>query len=673
MRKLVVAIVFLIHSGLAFAQSCPFAVSTNLGANPNTYYPGQGTVTTGATSITLGAATTGATAISAGDLLLVIQMQGAEISNANDDSYGDGVSGGLGNGYLNNANNQAGIMEFVVASNAVPLGGGTLNLSAGTTFGYADANFGANGQYRFQVIRVPIYYDLTLTANITAPAWDGNTGGLVVIYARHNFDFNGFSISAAGAGFRGGGARALGGSAGLDTDYLTLASNFSNSSKGEGIAGTPQYVNNGGVLLNTGVEGYPGGSHGRGAPGNAGGGSTDGFPIFNDQNTGGGGGGNGGVGGQGGNSWASNSPVGGQGGAIFGQNAASRIVLGGGGGGASTNNGTGTPINGFASSGAAGGGIVILFAKYIVTTGTINVNGTNANNTVENDGSGGGGAGGSVLIMASGGHANVTVTANGGNGGTNTGGGSPHGPGGGGGGGIIYATGTLNAATTANGGLSGTTDGAVQYGATDGTAGVIVQNATGNQFPNQSNVCGILPVKLTGFSVQKKGTDVVLNWTSASEYNFKEYVIEQSTNGVAFMPVGTVAAKGSGTPVAYLFTDANAAEKSKELFYRLKLVDLDGTVNYSTIQKVRFFDGPGVDIRPTVVNRGLNIAITLSGSNAGSFAVRVVDLNGKVMIQQQKVTGGQYLLNTQNLSKGIYMVHVIASDGFEQQSKIVVQ
>ena len=59
------------------------------------------------------------------------------------------------------------------------------------------------------------------------------------------------------------------------------------------------------ALVDNVVEGYPGGSYARGAPGNAGGGATDSNPTANDQNAGGGGGGNGGAGGRGGNGWLS--------------------------------------------------------------------------------------------------------------------------------------------------------------------------------------------------------------------------------------------------------------------------------------------------------------------------------------------------------------------------------
>src|SRR5204863_3741736 len=86
--------------------------------------------------------------------------------------------------------------------------------------------------------------------------------------------------------------RQLAGGAGANTDYRTLATNAANGSKGEGIAGTPRYLFQGtGTPLDTTVEGYPNGSYARGAPGNAGGGGTDGEIVSNQQNTGGGGGG----------------------------------------------------------------------------------------------------------------------------------------------------------------------------------------------------------------------------------------------------------------------------------------------------------------------------------------------------------------------------------------------
>lgn len=164
----------LLISIAGFSQTCPTSGTTNLNTNPNTYYPGTGTVNVGATTITVGAIGIGTTPIAAGNLILIIQMQGTEISTANSNNYGDNVAGAPASGYLTNANHLSGNMEYAVVT---AFNGTTITLASGTTRAYRNTNFGTNGQYRFQVIRVPIYYNLTLTGSIFTPAWNGSVGG----------------------------------------------------------------------------------------------------------------------------------------------------------------------------------------------------------------------------------------------------------------------------------------------------------------------------------------------------------------------------------------------------------------------------------------------------------------------------------------------------------------
>ncbi|GAB3875074.1 hypothetical protein GCM10028824_29510 [Hymenobacter segetis] len=478
-------------------------LSPTISANPNTYYPSTAaqTLGVGATTINVGVARGAATNIAPGDLLLVIQMQGADINTSNDDTYGDGVAGGSGNGSSVSTNFKAGTYEYVtVASTSATVlstAGGTITLASGLKNSYVNAvATGTTGQRTFQVIRVPQYINLTLGATISPLAWNGATGGIVALDVAAKLDLAGFNINASGLGFRGGAGRQLGGDNTGTTgiDYRSSAAQNTNGTKGEGLAGTPRYVNdptNGlldtraavtgyPTLLPAGLnDGYPSGDNGRGAPGNAGGGGTDANPLNNDQNSGGGGGANGGRGGRGGNAWSSATAVGGEPGAAFPAATSSRLVMGGGGGAGSTNNGTGTPNNGFASSGAAGGGIVLVRTGTLTGTGSILANGANANNTVGNDGSGGGGAGGSILVTATNNQAtSLALSANGGTGGTNDGQGTQnaaalHGPGGGGGGGVILTNGVTATTATTNGAANGTTlPGPVAFGSEAGATGV---------------------------------------------------------------------------------------------------------------------------------------------------------------------------------------------------------
>jgi hypothetical protein len=578
---------------IAFSQTCPTG-STSLNTFPNTFYPaGQSSVTVGSKAIALKAVPSGygTTPISAGDLLLVIQIQGAQIQNSNSNAYGSNGTGG--SGYLSNANMMAGNMEYVIATNSVPLTGGPLYLKNGTVNAYQASAYGTNGQYTYEVVRVPLYYDLYLTATIAAPSWNGTVGGLVVLYAVDRLNFQGQTVTASGAGFRGGGGRKLSGANGLsNSDYMTTRSSNANGSKGEGIAGTPAYILNAGSVVYSGVEGYPGGSYARGGPGNAGGGGTDGNPSSNDQNSGGGGGSNGGVGGNGGNTWSSNLATGGVPGAAFAEVSASRMIFGGGGGAGTSNDGTGTPGSGAASSGASGGGLVMILVPtgIIVGTGTVSADGTAANSTVQNDGAGGGGAGGSIMVFTGGGgQSGLTASAVGGNGGSNeTAGGPSHGPGGGGGGGVIYSNQAF-ATSSVTGGAAGTTaGGTTNYNAASGSNGTSVSNMSTTAFASPNLSCTILATSYIDLSASYKEGSVRLTWEATSESNTDKYIIERSSDGSNFESIGTALPQIPASAVdTYQFEDNDNLVNVGTVYYRIVEVKTDGLKAYSRVVPVQ--------------------------------------------------------------------------------------
>jgi uncharacterized repeat protein (TIGR01451 family) len=513
-------------TGVAYSEFAACATSTAAAAGTltgtiNTYYPGSATASTGATSITLGTATGAATPIASGDLVLIVQMQDAAINSSNLSSYGDGISGS-GSTSLNNA----GAYEYATATGAVPLGGGTLTVTAagpggGLLYTYTAAAASASqGARTFQVVRVPNYLTATLSSTLTASAWNGSTGGILALNVSGVLTLGSATVSLDGLGFRGGAGLQLQGSAAgaTNTDYLYTAPatytgaarTGAHGSKAEGIAGTPHWAQSGVTFLNTNqsyAEGYPNGSMARGAPGNAGGGGTDGdpataFPNGNDQNAGGGGGANGGAGGQGGDTWNSNLTTGGFGGTSF-PASINRLVMGGGGGAGSSNNNS----NNQSSSGAAGGGMVMIRAGSLTGSATITANGSAAYNLTPNDAGGGGGGGGSIVVLWSTGvGTGLTLQAHGGRGGDawntqafNLPG--RHGPGGGGGGGAVLLAGAASSIDVA-GGTSGLTlkNPGVSYGATAGAAGISATNVAfdASPGPHSASIC-------TDISITKSG------------------------------------------------------------------------------------------------------------------------------------------------------------------------
>ncbi len=435
---------------------------------------------------------TSATGLAAGDKVLVIQMQDSSIDSTDSSSYGDGSAGDPATGSV--TDRWSGYYEFVGVTSVT---GSAPSITLGLTTALQNS-YWSRGRSSFQVIRVPQYGDVTLGGTVTASAWNGSTGGVVVLEAGSTLDFNGQSIVLDGLGFRGGVSN--------DSDtppnfsvYLTTDLEVG-AAKAEGTAGTP---------ASSGGTGYPAGDLARGAPANAGGGG-------NEHNAGGGGGGNGGAGGQGGDTWIGfgQTPNGGVGGAVF-PASRNRLVLGGG-GGAGASNDLSFP------DGGNGGGIVIIQAYEVVGTGTITADGLGGD-PADCDAAGAGGAGGSVLVAAlNGSLANLALGADGGSGGDSTCTAADlHGPGGGGGGGaIFYSTGAGTPTTSVAAGSRGSfLPDIVAYGSSSGQAGTV------STFTATDSICTTLPVTLASFSSSRTRHGWQLEWTTATETSTVGYQI----------------------------------------------------------------------------------------------------------------------------------------------------
>lgn len=433
----------------------------------------------------------GGDALSSGDLLMIVQMQGADINTANDDATWGTVS----------SLNGAGLYELVEVL-SVNAGTNTITLSCALKNVYSVS--GAT-----QVVRVPQYDTLTIAngGSVTAPPWDGSVGGIVAIHAQSAVSLAG-TIDVSGLGFRGGAAEDS--STGASVDSLIFASPLATLGglKGEGVAGAlAEYgrapAANGGGGGNAHNAGGGGGANGRfGA-------TWTGLGIFDpdvigaaawlldprnttDSSEGGGRGGYSYSSSAGdalsvapGNAaWGGNNrrERGGLGGHPVDNDPRTRLFAGGGGGAGDGN-------NGHAARGGNGGGIVLLIADSITGSGQIRANGEageSSNSTLGGSASGdapGGGGGGGTVILHGTTISGVSVQARGGVGGNQiiSNGNECEGPGGGGGGGYVFSTGAVT--TDVVGALGGTTNCTPltefpTNGATRGGAGQAVLNGT---------------------------------------------------------------------------------------------------------------------------------------------------------------------------------------------------
>ena len=99
---------------------------------------------------------------------------------------------------------------------------------------------------------------------------------------------------------------------------------------------------------------------------------------------------------------------------------------------------------------------------------------------------------------------------------------------------------------------------------------------------------GALPVKLISFT----GSDInnqyiLLKWSTSSEINSKYFELQKSEDGVSFTTFAQVNAAGN-TNLIQNYSANDYHPENGYNFYRLKIIDLDGTLSYSNIIAVNF-------------------------------------------------------------------------------------
>ena len=172
-----------------------------------------------------------------------------------------------------------------------------------------------------------------------------------------------------------------------------------------------------------------------------------------------------------------------------------------------------------------------------------------------------------------------------------------------------------------------------------------------NDNPYTASQVNPLPVELTSFAAQRgagSGSAVTLRWTTASEHNSQQFVVERSLDGQAFAPVAEVAAAGTSLePRNYAATDADAP--SVALYYRLHQLDLDGSGSYSAVVAVT---GSGA-ARAAYPNPTTGL-LTVPGLAGQS--VEVLDALGRSV--RRTMLDATEELNLSSLPAGLYLLRL---------------
>ncbi|MFN4007018.1 MAG: T9SS type A sorting domain-containing protein [Chitinophagaceae bacterium] len=184
-----------------------------------------------------------------------------------------------------------------------------------------------------------------------------------------------------------------------------------------------------------------------------------------------------------------------------------------------------------------------------------------------------------------------------------------------------------------------------------------------------------LPVTISSFTAERKGSTNLLQWITSTEANNLGFEIERSADGRNFTKVGYVASSatnGNSTqPISYNFTDALPLTGNN--YYRLKQVDKDGKTSFSNIALVKGNFGKELTLTavyPNPATTTLNVLM-----NAPAFSktqIVVTDLAGKVLnTYNYQLNAGDNTLsvNVAALPSGTYLIKAICDNGCESAVK----
>jgi hypothetical protein len=215
------------------------------------------------------------------------------------------------------------------------------------------------------------------------------------------------------------------------------------------------------------------------------------------------------------------------------------------------------------------------------------------------------------------------------------------------------------------------------------TTARIKVEAVGNIFFDMSNtnftITAGLPVELMTFNARLKNkNEAALTWATASEKNnlgFEVEMLDLNSSAKKFEKMGFV--KGNGTTAAannYAFSVSNLLPST--YYFRLKQMDMDGTVHYSGVQSVTV-SGNGFDVKlfPNPAKNDVNVDLYLEKES--EMSLQLVNQIGQIVLTlpSRKYESGRQtlLLNTTSLPSGIYFYRCEAARQSLQGKILIVK
>ena len=188
-----------------------------------------------------------------------------------------------------------------------------------------------------------------------------------------------------------------------------------------------------------------------------------------------------------------------------------------------------------------------------------------------------------------------------------------------------------------------------------------------------------LPIKLKSFTAVNDHNTVLLKWETASEINSNYFEVERSDDAQFFQSIGKVkATTNTSSLTSYNYADTKAASSGGNIFYRLKMVDLDGTTRYSNTVSIKPTNASLTikNVYPVIINGSDNITVEVVSDKRKNLDLTIIDVNGRVYFRKtSQIEQGANTIKfstPSSLPKGMIFLKFNA-ENFQQTESLIVQ
>ena len=179
------------------------------------------------------------------------------------------------------------------------------------------------------------------------------------------------------------------------------------------------------------------------------------------------------------------------------------------------------------------------------------------------------------------------------------------------------------------------------------------------------NAQSALPVTLVAFDAEKEGRSVRLSWKTSLETNSDFFEIQRSRDAKNWKGLDRVQAAGESSQQAtYGYTDAEPMAGTG--YYRLKMVDRDGTFAFSQIRKVAW-DGEDLVVFPNPAGDRLEMDVK---DWSKVTKVSVLNAAGGVVKETAGARKEKHILLT-GFESGSYILQIEYRDGSSERTHFV--